>query len=291
MSEAATATGVYRATMPACVAGSYRVTVRVKAGADPAVTDVVLANDIPVEWDGSALVTRTAIKTKTDLLADTNYGLAKLVRSTTPANTLNVNASGTADASLAEMLTHALTETSAGYLAAALKKFLDVDVPVFTAKTVNQTGDAYLLGSNATYGFAKLVRSTTAANTLNVNASGTADASLAEILTHAITEGAAGRLAAAITKLLDVATPVLTAASVNQTGDAYLRWTTALTESYAAKGVTATPAQALYMILQQLRDFVIMGTTETVHKLNGTDAAFTNTLNDATAPTGRAAAT
>jgi hypothetical protein len=37
----------------------------------------------------------------------------------------------------------ALTETSAGYLAAALKKLLDVATPVFTAASVNQTGDAY----------------------------------------------------------------------------------------------------------------------------------------------------
>ena len=39
----------------------------------------------------------------------------------------------------------------------------------------------------------------------------------------ALTESAAGRLAAALSKLLDVETPVLTAASVNQSGDAYAR--------------------------------------------------------------------
>jgi len=38
-----------------------------------------------------------------------------------------------------------------------------------------------------------------------------------------LTESVAGRLAAALSMLLDVATPVLTAASVNQTGDAYVR--------------------------------------------------------------------
>lgn len=39
----------------------------------------------------------------------------------------------------------------------------------------------------------------------------------------ALTETAAGRLAAALSKLLDVASPVLTAASVNQSGDAFGR--------------------------------------------------------------------
>ena len=45
--------------------------------------------------------------------------------------------------------------------------------------------------------------------------------SLLEIIGTLLTEEAAGRLAAALVKLLDVATPVLTAASVNQSGDNY----------------------------------------------------------------------
>lgn len=43
--------------------------------------------------------------------------------------------------SLAQILGTALTETSAGYLAAALKKLLDVETPVLTAASVNQTID------------------------------------------------------------------------------------------------------------------------------------------------------
>lgn len=46
---------------------------------------------------------------------------------------------------------------------------------------------------------------------------------LTQVLGTAPTEGAGGRLAAGLTKLFDVASPVLTAASVNQTGDAYAR--------------------------------------------------------------------
>jgi hypothetical protein len=43
------------------------------------------------------------------------------------------------------------------------------------------------------------------------------------VLGTILTEGGAGRLAAAIVKLFDVAAPVLTAASVNQTGDSFAR--------------------------------------------------------------------
>lgn len=61
--------------------------------------------------------------------------------------------------------------------------------------------------------------------------------------------------------------------------------TTAMTESYSADGATATPAQAMYAILQRLTDFSIVGTSLTVKKLDGSTTAFTLTLDDATAPT------
>lgn len=54
-------------------------------------------------------------------------------------------------------------------------------------------------------------------------ASANVRANLTQILGTAPTEGGAGRLAGAFTTLLDVASPVLTAASVNQTGDSYAR--------------------------------------------------------------------
>lgn len=47
------------------------------------------------------------------------------------------------DVSLTQILGTALTETSAGYLAAGLKKLFDVASPVLTAASVNQTGDAF----------------------------------------------------------------------------------------------------------------------------------------------------
>lgn len=67
--------------------------------------------------------------------------------------------------------------------------------------------------------------------------------------------------------------------------------TTALTESYAADGAAPTLAQAIFLIQQSIGDFSISGTTLTVKKLDGTTAAATYTLDDATNPTSRTRAT
>ncbi len=53
---------------------------------------------------------------------------------------------------LAYILGTALTETVAGYLAAAFKKLFDVPSPVLTAASVDQTGDAYGIVNHGTYG-------------------------------------------------------------------------------------------------------------------------------------------
>ena len=63
------------------------------------------------------------------------------------------------------------------------------------------------------------------------------------------------------------------------------KWTTAMSESYAADGSVPTPEQALQMILQRLVDMFISGTTLTVRKRDGATTAFTLTLNSATSPT------
>jgi hypothetical protein len=64
-------------------------------------------------------------------------------------------------------------------------------------------------------------------------------------------------------------------------------WTTAATESYAADGAAATPAQLLYMILCSVSEFSISSTTITGKKVDGSTTAMTWTLNDATSPTSR----
>jgi hypothetical protein len=61
----------------------------------------------------------------------------------------------------------------------------------------------------------------TGAGQINQDANGRIDANAKATLGTAFTEGAAGRLAGSISAFGNVASPVLTAASVNQTGDAY----------------------------------------------------------------------
>jgi hypothetical protein len=61
------------------------------------------------------------------------------------------------------------------------------------------------------------------AGQINQDANGRIDANARALLGTTLTEGAAGRLKAAFTTFFDVASPVLTTASVNQTGDNFAR--------------------------------------------------------------------
>jgi hypothetical protein len=61
--------------------------------------------------------------------------------------------------------------------------------------------------------------------------------------------------------------------------------TTALTESYAADGATATLSQLMYMIWSLLNSLKFVTTTGTSRKLDGTTAAMTFTIDDANNPT------
>lgn len=84
MTEVATATGIYRASMPAVAAGVYGWTVRKQAGVNPAVGDVAVGNG-EIRWTGtaeetvpaSANVTQVKGATIADLDASGNV-LAKL---------------------------------------------------------------------------------------------------------------------------------------------------------------------------------------------------------------------
>ena len=66
MSEVATATGIYRASMPAAAAGVYGWVVRKQAGGSPAVSDVVVGSG-KIEWDGTAEVTLISRATQTSV--------------------------------------------------------------------------------------------------------------------------------------------------------------------------------------------------------------------------------
>ena len=59
MAEVATATGLYRGTMPAAAAGVYTFVVRKQAGGSPAVTDIAVGSG-RIEWSGTAEVPLTA---------------------------------------------------------------------------------------------------------------------------------------------------------------------------------------------------------------------------------------
>lgn len=65
----------------------------------------------------------------------------------------------------------------------------------------------------------------------------------------------------------------------------FAKGTVAMTESYAADGATATPAQLLYMLWSLMAEKSISSTTLTAKKLDGSTTAMTFTLNDATSPT------
>lgn len=67
--------------------------------------------------------------------------------------------------------------------------------------------------------------------------------------------------------------------------------TTVQTESYATDGATASVAQLLYMILSIVSEFAISGTTITSKKLDGSTTAMTHTVDSDTSPTSRTRAT
>ena len=70
------------------------------------------------------------------------------------------------------------------------------------------------------------------------------NANVVQILGTAVTETVAGYIAASFKKLFDVATPVLTAASVNQTGDSYAKVDTEIAAIKAKTDlIPASPAQ------------------------------------------------
>ena len=56
-----------------------------------------------------------------------------------------------------------------------------------TGEAATQTGDSYAVVSHADYGLAKLVRSTTPANALNIDSGGTADSNMQKINDVALT--------------------------------------------------------------------------------------------------------
>jgi hypothetical protein len=195
----------------------------------------------------------------------------------------------------------------------------------------NIAKDVYDIVNHASYGNAKLVRSTTPANPLDVDASGdvTAEnmrgtdgaATASALSTH---DGKLDTVGANVDLILSdtdelqtnqgnwlTATGFATAAALAtaqadldtitetdgvtlataQGNYAPLKSGVVMTESYAADGSTATPEQILYMIWSAVSEFAISGTTLTCKKLDGSAPAMTFTLDDGTDPTSRTRAT
>jgi hypothetical protein len=106
-----------------------------------------------------------------------------------------------------------------------------------------------------------------------------------QIIGTTLTETSAGYLAAGFKKLFDVASPVLTAASVNQTGDAYAGLTSTVADSVPSDGTRPSVQQGILMLTRLLMEKSVSGTTVTVKKEDGSTTSMTFTLNDGTSPT------
>jgi hypothetical protein len=143
------------------------------------------------------------------------------------------SANGNVKASLVEILTTALTETSAGYLSAGVKKLFDVATPVLTAASVNQTGDGYAIVNNGTYGNSAL--HTEVAKDATVSKPGTAQTITANQAVNAAQFGGQTVTAAgAVTVLASVGTA---ATATAQTGDVYPLVNTELADLITTVGV------------------------------------------------------
>jgi hypothetical protein len=113
----------------------------------------------------------------------------------------------------------------------------------------------------------------------------------AKIATGAITSAkfAAGAIDAAAIAADAIGASELATDAVSEITTSVL--TTAMTEAYPTDGATMTVAQALYLILGNVAEFAISGTTLTVKKVDGSTTAATYTLDSATTPTSRTRAT
>lgn len=111
-------------------------------------------------------------------------------------------------------------------------------------------------------------------------ANATVGADTTALIATALTEAGVRTAVGLASANLDTQLDALPTAAENAT--AVL--TTAMTESYAADGATATLAQALYQLLGRQYEFAISGDTLTVKKLDGATTAMTFTLAPAGGP-------
>lgn len=142
---------------------------------------------------------------------------------------------GNMKSSLLEILTTALTETSAGYLSLAFKKLFDIASPIFTSASTNQTGDGYArLGAPVGASISADVAAVKGVLPTALTSNGNIKASLVEIISTTLTE-TAGLIAAGFKQFFNIASPTSTMNTVTTTTTA-----TNLTNAPTAGDLTAT---------------------------------------------------
>jgi len=207
--------------------------------------------------------------------AETNANLINLTAVSATANVLLepvivYTEPATRDANLIQILGTALTETVGGYLAAAFKKLFDVATPVFTAASVNQTGDSYARIGATGSGLTSLAPSATALSTATWTGTlatniGTTNTTVATNLDAAVSSRG---------------TSTLTQTQV--TGGAYALNSSSFAFNTAMDFTTAQKAATLARV-------TLVDTTTTNTDMRGTDnaalaAVWTSTLAAALAP-------
>lgn len=208
-------------------------------------------------------ITAGTITTVTNLTnAPTNGDFNSTMKANFPSNfsSMVIDGTGRVNAFLIGILTSVFTEGATGRISAAFKQFFNVTTPTSTmneitlvdtltangdkagyaltsaydpAKTASQAGNQMDLvnAPNATAitaiqnGLATSSSQTSILNRLptSLTANGNMKVAIEEFISTVLTESSAGQIEAAFKKMFDVASPVFTSASVNQTGDSYGR--------------------------------------------------------------------
>jgi hypothetical protein len=194
---------------------------------------------------------------------------------------------GTVDANVVSFIstvTGALTETTAGNVAHAVKQFFDVATPTSTMNnitTVTTTTTATNVTNAPTAGdFTSTMKTSLNASTpasIQGNVGGKVLGGGSGVITGTGVwglDGAGNQLAtAASVAALPTNASILSAVT-----------TTALTESYATPNTPGSLAQLLYMLYSGLCQFIIAGTVRTSYKLDGQTTAMVWGFDNASTP-------
>jgi len=162
--------------------------------------------------------------------------------------------------------------TTVGSIGKKLADWVVGTIDTYTGNT-KQTGDAYAIVNNGTYGNSALHTEVAKEATLTAM-KGTDN----KILISTDAQDLSGTLSVNAKKLNGQTPPLGSDNKMQITTDA-------MTEAYAADGVAPSVQQSLFQIMQFLHEASVSGTTVTVKKVNGSTTAYTLTINDATTPT------